>query len=445
MNKLGITALTMALTAGSMTTTFAAANPFSDVPRDNWAYDAVSQLAEDGVIDGYGDNTFRGQQPITRYEMAQMVAKAMAKEDTVSSADKALIDKLAAEYAAELDNLGVRVSNLERNADKLKWGGYVRYTYQSYRHDKNVRQNNQKTRDNSNEVLLRIEPSAEVNDHWHVNFRFDATTEMDKDRANGDGDNLHLRRIWAQGDYNNLQMKFGKFNVSHDHDISMLFDDHMSGAEVTVGPKQNGINVKVAAGRVNFNNDSKFDNNFQNPLQDNVANLQLIGVNYNRQKFDAYGYYYHLTTDSLKRSNFAKQNPYVADFKYANGDTDTANIWELAANYRFDRNWRVIGAYAQNTEADIYDKAWFTQVNYKGSEPANPGTWGAWLGYKHLGANVAFDTNEDDAGYNQKGWVMGADYVLMHNTVVTARYFNGKDLYNNANASQIWGRIQFYF
>ena len=62
----------------------AAANPFSDVPADHWAYDAVAQLANDGVIEGYGDGTYRGQNEITRYEMAQMVAKAMAKEDQVN-------------------------------------------------------------------------------------------------------------------------------------------------------------------------------------------------------------------------------------------------------------------------------------------------------------------------------------------------------------------------
>ena len=125
MKKTLVSALTTALVVGAASTTFAAANPFSDVPADHWAYDAVSQLAADGVIEGYGDTTFRGNQNITRYEMAQMIAKAMAKSD-VSAADKALIDKLAAEFSDELNNLGVRVSNLERNADKVKWTGEAR-------------------------------------------------------------------------------------------------------------------------------------------------------------------------------------------------------------------------------------------------------------------------------------------------------------------------------
>ena len=76
MKKTLVSALTTTLVVGAASTTFAAANPFSDVPADHWAYDAVSQLAADGVIEGYGDTTFRGNQNITRYEMAQMIAKA---------------------------------------------------------------------------------------------------------------------------------------------------------------------------------------------------------------------------------------------------------------------------------------------------------------------------------------------------------------------------------
>ncbi|MBQ9480482.1 MAG: S-layer homology domain-containing protein, partial [Selenomonadaceae bacterium] len=49
-----------AIAIGSMSTALAAANPFSDVPKDHWAYDAVTQLAADGVIEGYGDGTFLG-------------------------------------------------------------------------------------------------------------------------------------------------------------------------------------------------------------------------------------------------------------------------------------------------------------------------------------------------------------------------------------------------
>ena len=88
----------------------AAQSPFKEVPQDHWAYDAVAQLAADGVLEGYGDGTFQGDKAITRFEMSKMVARAMAVEQKkgVNAEDKALIEKLSAEFGDELKNLGVR-------------------------------------------------------------------------------------------------------------------------------------------------------------------------------------------------------------------------------------------------------------------------------------------------------------------------------------------------
>ncbi|MBO6235439.1 MAG: S-layer homology domain-containing protein, partial [Schwartzia sp.] len=72
MKKFFVSVAAASLIAGSAASAFAAANPFEDVPADHWAYDAVAQLASDGVVEGYGDGSYRGDQEITRYEMAQM-------------------------------------------------------------------------------------------------------------------------------------------------------------------------------------------------------------------------------------------------------------------------------------------------------------------------------------------------------------------------------------
>lgn len=108
-----------ALAALMLTTSFVMAdNAFSDVTPDDWSYKAVSQLADEGVIDGYPDGTFKGNKNITRYEMGQIVARLMAKEDTLTADQKATLDKLSTDYAGELDNLGVRVDKLENQAFK---------------------------------------------------------------------------------------------------------------------------------------------------------------------------------------------------------------------------------------------------------------------------------------------------------------------------------------
>ena len=57
---------------------FTAANPFRDVPAGHWAYNAVIKLAREGIFNGYGDGTFRGNRNITRYEAATFLARVMA-------------------------------------------------------------------------------------------------------------------------------------------------------------------------------------------------------------------------------------------------------------------------------------------------------------------------------------------------------------------------------
>ena len=178
MKKSLVSALTTALVMGAASTTFAAANPFEDVPADHWAYDAIAQLAADGVIEGYGDGTYRGDQEITRYEMAQMIARAMAK----GGGDKALIDKLAAEFADELNNLGVRVAALEKKVDNVKWYGLFRYTYERAREENDAekyakRNPPEVNHQNVNNFRLRLSMTAKVNEHWTANGRMEYATE----------------------------------------------------------------------------------------------------------------------------------------------------------------------------------------------------------------------------------------------------------------------------
>ena len=203
MKKTVASALAAAFVVGASATTFAAANPFSDVPAGHWAYQSVAKLAQAGVIEGYGDNTFRGDRNITRYEMAQMIAKAMAKNP--SGVTKAELDRLAAEFRDELDALGVRVAELEKYADKVVWHGKIEYTYEQTKTD--PEHTGKKTKDTANGFIFRLEPRAEVNDHWTVNARIDAYADMKHDTTT----NFELVRGWAEGDYDKFNFKVGKF------------------------------------------------------------------------------------------------------------------------------------------------------------------------------------------------------------------------------------------
>ncbi len=416
MKKTIVSALTTALVVGAASTTFAATNPFSDVPADHWAYDAVSQLAADGVIEGYGDDTFKGDKNITRYEMAQMVAKAMAKNP--SGADKALVDKLAAEFADELNQLGVRVSNLERNADKVKWNGEARYTYTNTKVDDDS--------DAKNELLFRLEPTAEVNSNWHVKARLDA-----KLNASEDGENdISLKRAWAQGDYDNFSIKAGKLPMQVDGDS--IFDSQMTGAALTAGKDlkftvqggrwdlsdNNGVNSSIVAGAA--------------AAGEQKASVGSVGLQYDKGNLSAGAAYHRIGSDALRAAG-------------GYGDHDTANIWSVNGKYRFNDNVALGGMYAQNTQADNYKKAGSVELDYKGAKAENPGSWGAYVAYRHLGQNVALAPTYDGAWAGTKGWEIGTNYAVAKNTVASLKYFNGKTIAGDNDASKVFGRVQFLF
>lgn len=120
MKKKALIAAVLAATTLSTATAFAAENPFTDVPKDHWSYDALSMLAKDGVIEGYGDGTFRGDQLMNRYEMAEIVAKAAEKYGTAALRDKGAINKLEREYAQELKDMDVRLTQVESDVKDLK-------------------------------------------------------------------------------------------------------------------------------------------------------------------------------------------------------------------------------------------------------------------------------------------------------------------------------------
>ncbi|MDY4877409.1 MAG: S-layer homology domain-containing protein, partial [Dialister sp.] len=86
MKKILALAAVAALTAG---VSAYAANPFSDVTPDDWAFQAVSDLSAQGVVEGYPDGSFKGERNMTRYELAQIIARLMAKEDQLNAEQQA--------------------------------------------------------------------------------------------------------------------------------------------------------------------------------------------------------------------------------------------------------------------------------------------------------------------------------------------------------------------
>lgn len=192
--------------------TASAANPFTDVSSDDWAYQAVASLSDEGVIDGYPDGTFRGDKHVTRYEIAQIVARLMAKEDTLNASQQETLAKLSSQYADELKDLGVRVAELEKKRGATDLITELRV--QSIdRYDNVFKGSVQKHNEISTRV--RLNTITPVNDRVHLYSQTETIMDMNgkgvydvnridpkdksqtKTRAGYDDGDFHLNRLWT--------------------------------------------------------------------------------------------------------------------------------------------------------------------------------------------------------------------------------------------------------
>lgn len=282
--------------------TVSAANPFTDVSADDWAYQAVASLSDEGVIDGYPDGTFRGDKHVTRYEIAQIVARLMAKEDTLNASQKETLAKLSSQYANELKDLGVRIAELEKKRGATDLITELRV--QSIdRYDDVFKGNVQKHNELSTRV--RLNTITPVNDRVHLYGQLETILDMNgkesydvnridpKDKSQtkprtgyGDGD-FHLNRLWTtyhfgpKQDTTNLPygpsknligigqfpVKMGVTGYTYDGEVKGVFaafGDYREGGRLTLafgratninyaytGPMMHGVKVSdIAKGKL---------------------------------------------------------------------------------------------------------------------------------------------------------------------------------------------------
>lgn len=282
--------------------TVSAANPFTDVSADDWAYQAVASLSDEGVIDGYPDGTFRGDKHVTRYEIAQIVARLMAKEDTLNASQKETLAKLSSQYANELKDLGVRIAELEKKRGATDLITELRV--QSIDRYDNVFKGKVE-KHNEISTRVRLNTITPVNDRVHLYGQLETILDMNgkesydvnridpKDKSQtkprtgyGDGD-FHLNRLWTtyhfgpKQDTTNLPygpsknligigqfpVKMGVTGYTYDGEVKGVFasfGDYLKGGRLTLafgratninyaytGPMMHGVKVSdIAKGKL---------------------------------------------------------------------------------------------------------------------------------------------------------------------------------------------------
>ena len=437
MKKILAIAAVAALTAG---VSAYAANPFSDVSTDDWAYQAVSDLSDQGVVEGYPDGTFKGERNITRYELAQIIARLMAKEDQLNAEQRATLDKLAGEYADELANLGVRVSNLEKKVGNIYWSGDARMQYQ---HNLKSDEDNgvyAKEHDDAWTGRMRINVKGQVNDQVTVNGRF--VTNMYFKNADEDDGDTTMDRIYSEWTPNDqTYVRIGRQGVALDQ-TGTFWDEDGEYDGITAGWDNGKIGIDAGYG-------------YLKSAYENYAG-------------DAY------TSKNGTESWFAKLTGHVAEGadvsafylgapkKFDNwaytGDKH-ADVWGVGTTIVLGHsNFTLDGDYIKTQLSGTYNgyKAddpalWTAGLTYGGVDTDKPGTWQLGVHYvkadagSYLLGNSALDlTDQLDYGWDNGSdvhfWVARAGVALQKNVELDAYYnFAAKASGSTEDPDDTWG------
>ncbi|MGX9482560.1 putative porin [Veillonella sp. Ser01] len=370
-----------AATAVLGVTTAFAANPFSDVTPDSWAYQAVSQLANAGIVNGYPDGTFKGQNNITRYEMAQMVAKAMANQDRANAEQQAMINRLADEFSNELNNLGVRVARLEDRVGNVKVTGDARLRYRDAEHAKS-----------KFDARARVQFNAKVNDRTDAVVRLTSGNFELGNSQNGGNADAQIDRAYVNHKFGErVSLKAGRFNQVLGGGLA--FDGTFDGAQLNAGNDK--IQAQAAYGYMVSGEAAGLTKD------QNVTNTYL-GLNGKLGKHTMVGGFYDRV----------------------NQDTSTGykNIYGFNANANFDKVW-VGGEWLKDSHVDD-SQAWTAGLGFGNYNIAKKGSWDVKGQYFNAKANAPIV----DTTYNHiyttdaKGWMASVNYALQNNVGLSANY-----------------------
>lgn len=404
-----------------------AANPFVDVPSDSWAYKSVVELADAGIIQGVDGSYFQGNRNITRYEAAEMVAKAMAHMDKASVEQRALINKLADEYADELNNLGVRVSALENRVGNVKLTGdaRVRYIHQ----DSDDQGKGEVKNDNSWSYRVRVRANAQVNDRTKVVYGVSTNNVSFADNStadNSDKNNIFTDRAYVDYNFggNNWDLKVGRdeYDMGGGRAYGFLYGDTFDGAQL----KYQNDKFAATAGYGKFKESVMAGDEGHDGVKTGYGELDgFFGGG--RMAGSAVGVYYNDYTVSGGTQNAKPGAERLGDgFRFDDSWGAYASVnfgkWNALANYE---KYNSSNDKASNNEGGNDPEVWVGKLTYGAANFATPKSWDAWVEYLNADNGFAdgkgnfigstYGWREGSLLNNVKSWGAGIDYTFAKN------------------------------
>ena len=403
-----------------------AANPFVDVPSDSWAYKSVVELADAGIIQGVDGSYFQGERNITRYEAAEMVAKAMAHMDKASVEQRALINKLADEYADELNNLGVRVSNLENKIGNVKLTGDARLRYRY--------QNGNKTKENDNswDYRLRLRATANVNDKTTVVYGISSNNQNFGDNTSAQDSHTYtdMAKIDTQLG-SNLTASVGRIDA---YNLGNAYGYQYGDAFDRAQLKYNNGKVAVTAGYGKFKEEFAVG-------EDNESGNTLLGVKTGYGELE--GFF----------GNGSAVGVYYNDFN-GKADFKADDLWGAYASVNFGSKWNALANYEKISKdasaSSVNDpEVWIGKLTYGKATMAAPKSWDIWVEYLNADKGAYLGGSMNSWRFadmdNLKSWGAGVDYTFAKNAMFSVMGSFASDAKQGNDDPNELARAQFVF
>ncbi|GEM_PF-5017522 len=453
----------------------------------SWAVEAVDVLMEEGLIHGYPDGTFRPDRPISRAEMALVVAGLLTKlrQEKLDPGTRALIGALREEFAGELESLRqalaeqrsaiseVReaayeasaqaeensrlIDQLSKELARLAWSGDFRYR---------VELNDEQLRDRDDQrqrIRLRIGTGIGINPNTRVNFRFTTGREdpLSGNQTLGnfnagfdfrlDYANLHWTRNLASG--SRLEIYAGSFpsGVLHKN-TQIVFDNEMTFQglmEKLVFPAGRGeLGLSLVQNLIRDVGDTFGEDGW-------LYGVQLASDDVLAEGLDLFAGYYTLTKPELMegiKDEFFRLVDFNGDGSVTRKDLlpgevpglGDYTILSLGASYTFgdpERPVKIYGDYVRNLDASFPAEGatgaaafledqdeWGFDLGVKVGRLKKPGDWQALAEWRRIGAFATFPWlgDSDFKATNIHGLKLSLGYQYSPNVVFKYSGFLGQ-------------------
>ena len=471
-------------------------NPFDDVPKNHWARQAITELVDKGVITGYTDKTFNGNAKITRFEMAQMVAKAMSKSEQLSQEEKNNLDKLSREFAEELENLNVRVERLEKRADKIEVHGEIA---QKYNKGLLYGSRSDGTDDEWSSKYLQLNINAPIgNTGYMLRTQFETdwgSADFNEEEPINQPNRLTLGYVegslgktgqwarlgiispWVQsgfvsavkiaglsldrwGTKSSTHFFAGRIKGDTRYDLGPgatydwtkplrpIYDDDGNQIGNVYSTTTNAYSDFIRNHKTTEvhqiwgqNDDKPIDPTGQNDYG-GVDHSDPSGTQLTDNPQDVFGFVYdYNVTDTLMTS--------LGYYRYTSDayQGEPLQIWSGMMNYKFDDIWTAQALYSHGNQ-DGFNYSYSVELQYKGNpyiDVSKPHNFGAFIGYRRLGPDAMIKSGYDAAKPGQEGIEAGIFYTFGKNILYTLKYFDGTALVSGHDRSRVYTALEYFW